>query len=127
MCLVLFFYCIVGILILLLTVAACADKRRRRPLFIVQGLMCGDSFCFFLLVRCFGAWALDARFRLVVSGVVLAFFVGFSGVSSVRVLFLVGDGRQCLTGVVWGSGHAAHPTLVPTGVFAVGNVTKGKE
>ena len=110
------------------TVAACADKRRRRPLFIVQGLMCGDSFCFFLLVCCFGAWPLDARFRLVVSGVVLAFFAGFSGVSSVRVLFLVGDGRQCL-GVVWGSGHPEHPTLVSccTGVSAVGYVTRGKE
>lgn len=129
LCLVLFFDCIVGILISLLTVAACADKRRRRPLFIVQGLMCGDSLCFFLLVCCFGAWALDARFRLVLSGVVLVFFVGFSDVSSVRVLFLVGDDRQCLAGVVWGSGHPAHPTLVSccTGVSAVGYVTKGKE
>ena len=54
-CLVLFFYCIVGIPILLLRVAACADKRRRRPLFIVQGLMCGDSFCFVRLV-CFSVF-----------------------------------------------------------------------
>ena len=66
---------------------------------------------------------------MVVSGVVLVFFVGFSDVSSVRVLFLVGDDRQYLTGVVWGSGHPAHPTLVSccTGVSAVWYVTKGKE
>ena len=88
--LVLFFYCIVCILISLFTVAACADKQRRRPLFIVQGLMCGDSLCFFLLCCCFGVWALDARFRLVLSGVGLVFFVGLSDGSNVRVLFLVG-------------------------------------
>ena len=57
MCLVLFFDCIVGILISLLTVAACADKRRRRPLFIVQGLMCGDSLSsFWFVVSVLGRW-----------------------------------------------------------------------
>jgi hypothetical protein len=42
------FVCIVGILESVLSaIVACADRRRRRPLFIAQGLMCGDSFLFF--------------------------------------------------------------------------------
>ena len=128
LCLVLFFDCIVGILMSPLTDAACADKRRRRPLLIVQGLMCGDNLCFFFLVCCFGSWLLDVRLRLLLSGVGLILFVGFSDVSGMRGLFLVGDDRQCLTGAIWGSEHPAHPTLVSccTGVSAVW-YTKGKE
>jgi hypothetical protein len=124
-----FFYCIVGIVISLFTVAACADKRRKRPLFIVQGLMCCDSLCLFLLFCCFGVWPLDARFRLVLTGVGLVFFVALSDVSNVRVLFLVGDDKQSLSGVAWGSGHPAHSTLVLCCIVvsAVGYVTRGKE
>ena len=120
-CLVLYFDCIVGSLISPLTVAACADKRRRRPLLIVQGLMCGDNLCFFFLVCCFGSWLLDVCLRLLVFGVNLVLFVAFTDVSGMRGLFLVGDDRQWLAGAVLGSGHPALPTLVLfcTGVSAV--------
>ena len=119
LCLVLFFDCIVGILMSPLTDAACADKRRRRPLLIVQGLMCGDNLCFFFLVCCFGSWLLDVCLRLLFFGVNLVLFVGFTDLSGMRGLFLVGDDRQWLAGAV--SGHPALPALVLfcTGVSAV--------
>ena len=47
------------------TKVACADCRRRWPLLIVHGLMCGDSFGFFLVVGVLGVLELGAHFRLV--------------------------------------------------------------
>ena len=66
---------------------------------------------------------------MVPSNVGLGFFGGLFGGSKLRVLFLVGDDRQWLSGVAWGSGPPAHSTLVLccTVVFAVGYVTRGKE
>jgi hypothetical protein len=46
------------------TKVACADCRRKWPLLIVHGLMCGDSFIFFLVFGFLGVFELGAPFRL---------------------------------------------------------------
>jgi hypothetical protein len=72
-----------------LTMVICADCRRSCPLLIVHGLMCGDSFIFFLvglLVAC----ELGAPFRLAPPLFRLCFFEGSSIWLEILVRFLVG-------------------------------------
>ena len=72
-----------------------------------KGVMCGDSFGFFLLSGFFGALMLVALFRLVPPSVDLCFFGGGSGGLKSRGLFLAGGVIRCLFGVGQESGMSS--------------------
>ena len=68
----------------------CADCRRSCPLLSVNGLMCGDSFIFFLVFGFLVVCELGAPFRLAPPMFRLCFFEGSSIWLKILVRFLVG-------------------------------------
>ena len=109
------------------TKEACADCRRKWPLLIVHGLICGDSLGFFFVADFLGVFELGAPFRLLPTVLNFCFFEAVSSEVDSPALFLVSGCLLCESVV----GREPAASALGEGgrrlfVRAAGYVAKGK-